>query len=140
MTPEEQKEYWISDDDIVERFEAEDIGTTDDESSAIYVLRNGTMIDGGFQSGCRGEDHACVEHILPGASRYSGDFWEEVFARTKTVLRQILAHDGPMFGASAAECGNYRNLSMEAAKVEAERYLAVLEPLVEGKDIPPMQQ
>lgn len=86
MTPEEQKEYWISDDDIVERFEAEDIGTTDDEASAIYVLRNGTMIDGGFQSGCRGEDHACVEHILPGASRYSGDFWEEVFARTEMVM------------------------------------------------------
>ena len=58
---------------------------------------------------------------------------EEVFAMTKTVLRQILAHDGPMFGASAAECGNYRNLSVEAAKVEAERYLAVLEQL-DGRD------
>ena len=58
---------------------------------------------------------------------------EEVFAMTKTVLRQILAHDGPMFGASAAECGNYRNLSVEDAKVEAERYLAVLEQL-DGRD------
>ena len=57
----------------------------------------------------------------------------EVIAMTKTVLRQILAHDGPMFGASAAECGNYRNLSVEAAKVEAERYLAVLEQL-DGRD------
>ena len=58
---------------------------------------------------------------------------EEVFAMTKTVLRQILDHTGPMFGASAEECGNYRNLSVESAKEEAERYLAVLETL-DGRD------
>ena len=32
-----------------------------------------------------------------------------------------------MFGASEIECGNYRNLSVEAAKAEAERYLRDLE-------------
>ena len=58
---------------------------------------------------------------------------EEVFAMTKTVLRQILDHTGPMFGASAEECGNYRNLSVESAKEEAERYLAVLATL-DGRD------
>ena len=31
-----------------------------------------------------------------------------------------------MFGAVRRECGNYRNLDLPAAKLEAERYLAVL--------------
>ncbi len=51
----------------------------------------------------------------------------EVLDITKKVLRQIIAHDGGMFGASEIECGNYRNLSVEAAKREAEGYLAALE-------------
>ncbi|MBQ6858542.1 MAG: S-ribosylhomocysteine lyase, partial [Clostridia bacterium] len=38
-----------------------------------------------------------------------------------------LAHEGPVFGAQRIECGNYRNLSLEAAKVEARRYLAELD-------------
>ena len=32
-----------------------------------------------------------------------------------------------MFGAAARECGNYRNLNVEAAQLECRRYLAVLE-------------
>jgi S-ribosylhomocysteine lyase len=31
-----------------------------------------------------------------------------------------------MFGNTARECGNYRNLSLASAKEEAARYLAVL--------------
>ena len=52
---------------------------------------------------------------------------ETVLRVTKEVLRRIIAHTGPMFGASEAECGNYRNLSVDAAKAEAARYLAILE-------------
>lgn len=52
---------------------------------------------------------------------------EAVFAKTKQVLQQILDYDGPVFGASAAECGNYRNLDLKAAQEECQRYLAVLE-------------
>ena len=51
----------------------------------------------------------------------------ETFELTKTIMQQILDHDGPVFGASAIECGNYRMLDIEAAKEEAARYLAVLE-------------
>ena len=51
----------------------------------------------------------------------------EVFEITKEVLKQIMAHEGPVFGASAVECGNYANLSLEEAKKECEKYLAVLE-------------
>lgn len=50
----------------------------------------------------------------------------EVFALTKDILEKIIAHDGEMFGASAIECGNYRNLDLEAAKQECRTYLDVL--------------
>ncbi|MBQ8416274.1 MAG: S-ribosylhomocysteine lyase, partial [Clostridia bacterium] len=52
---------------------------------------------------------------------------EKVLAKVKEILGQIVAHDGPMFGATRKECGNYRELSVEAAKEEAARYLAALE-------------
>ena len=48
-------------------------------------------------------------------------------ALTIAVLEKILAHDGEMFGNTAKECGNYRNLSVSAAKLEAERYLSALQ-------------
>lgn len=50
----------------------------------------------------------------------------EVFEMTKQVLRQTIDHEGPVFGASAIECGHYENLSLEAAKTEAKTYLEVL--------------
>ena len=46
---------------------------------------------------------------------------------TMRVLEKILQHDGEMFGNTAKECGNFRNLSVSAAQLEAERYLKVLE-------------
>lgn len=51
---------------------------------------------------------------------------EEVLHAVKQVLRDILAHDGEMFGNTRRECGNYRNLSVQAAKTEAQRYLDAL--------------
>ena len=50
----------------------------------------------------------------------------ETLAAVCDTLERIIAHDGEMFGASATECGNYRNLSLSLAKTEAARYLAVL--------------
>jgi S-ribosylhomocysteine lyase len=50
----------------------------------------------------------------------------EVFELTKQILKDILAYEGPVFGASAIECGNYANLDLALAKTEAEKYLAVL--------------
>ncbi len=52
---------------------------------------------------------------------------ETVLAVTLSVLRQILDYDGEVFGASAAECGNYKNLNLADAKIECRRYLEVLE-------------
>ena len=50
----------------------------------------------------------------------------EVLATVKSVLSDIIAYDGDMPGAKREECGNYKNLSIDAAKAECERYLAVL--------------
>lgn len=51
---------------------------------------------------------------------------KHVFEITKHVLQQIVEHDGPVFGASTVECGNYRNLDITAAKTECATYLEVL--------------
>ena len=42
------------------------------------------------------------------------------------TLKRIIDHDGEMFGCSEIECGNYRCLSVEAAKIEAREYLEML--------------
>ena len=55
---------------------------------------------------------------------------EKVLEIVLDVLRKISAHDGEMPGARREECGNYKNLSLESARVEAKRYLAVLESRV----------
>lgn len=52
---------------------------------------------------------------------------QEVLDAVLDSLRHIIAHDGEMFGQSEIECGNFRELSLESAKAEASRYLAVLE-------------
>ena len=52
---------------------------------------------------------------------------EKVLGTVLDVLGKIIAHDGEMPGASRVECGNYKNLSVEAARIEAKRYLALLE-------------
>ena len=51
---------------------------------------------------------------------------EEVLKTVKSVLDSIIHHTGEMFGAVRRECGNYKNLSLDAAKREAKRYLEVL--------------
>ena len=43
------------------------------------------------------------------------------------ALEKIINHDGEMFGAVRRECGNYKNLDLDAAKREAKRYLAALD-------------
>lgn len=51
---------------------------------------------------------------------------KKVFDVTKNVLEQIIAYDGPVFGASAIECGHYENLDLEEAHAECKKYLEVL--------------
>ncbi len=43
-----------------------------------------------------------------------------------SVLESIVAHKGQMPGAKRQECGNYKNLSLDAAKAECKSYLDIL--------------
>ena len=51
---------------------------------------------------------------------------EKVLEEIKTACQKIVNHDGDVFGASEEECGNYKTLDLETAKLEAEKYLNVL--------------
>ena len=67
--------------------------------------------------GCRTGFYLLTRNVSP----------EKVKQVTLRVLAQIVAHDGPMFGQSEEECGNYRELSVEAARELCRGYLAALE-------------
>ena len=55
---------------------------------------------------------------------------DETLRVVKDVLAKIIAHEGSVPGATRVECGNYMNLDLASAKVEARRYLDVLEASV----------
>ncbi len=57
---------------------------------------------------------------------------ENVMKTVKKCLKMTVDHDGKMFGAERKECGNYINLSLDAAKAECERYLDILESKENG--------
>ena len=50
----------------------------------------------------------------------------DAYALVKDILKKTVEHDGEMFGAARKECGNYKELSLEAAKKECARYLDAL--------------
>ena len=50
----------------------------------------------------------------------------EVLDALKASLRATLENTEGMFGAAREECGNYKNLDIDAAKRECARYLEVL--------------
>ena len=52
---------------------------------------------------------------------------KKVFELTKRVLKQIAEKEEKMYGQSAVECGNYKNLDIDAAKKECAYYAAVLD-------------
>ena len=52
---------------------------------------------------------------------------QKVLSEVKKALSDIVAHDGKMFGAARKQCGNFRGLSLAAAKREAARFLAILD-------------
>lgn len=66
--------------------------------------------------GCRTGFYLLVRDIAPDA----------VLEEVMLTLENIWEHKGEMFGASRKECGNYRELSLDAAKKEAREYLEVL--------------
>ena len=51
---------------------------------------------------------------------------EQALELLTDALERTAAHKGEVFGATREQCGNYRELSLDAAKCECERFLAVL--------------
>lgn len=51
---------------------------------------------------------------------------ETVLRALQAALEAVVSHEGEIFGNTRKECGNYRELSIAAAKAEAAAYLAVL--------------
>ena len=56
----------------------------------------------------------------------------EVFDITREILDKIIRYDGPVFGASAIECGNYKTLNLEKAKSECKKYAKILSEFKRG--------
>ncbi len=67
--------------------------------------------------GCRTGFYLLVRDLEP----------KTVLGEVLSTLEKIIGHDGEMFGASRKECGNYRELSLDAAKAEAAAYLTCLQ-------------
>ncbi len=51
---------------------------------------------------------------------------EQTLELIKNTLEKIVSHKGEIFGNKREECGNYRNLNLEAAQIECQRYLDIL--------------
>ena len=56
---------------------------------------------------------------------------EHVVEVLRGALNDTLLHNGPVFGASAVECGNYRSLDLGKAKTACENYLKILKGINE---------
>ena len=54
-----------------------------------------------------------------------------VYLEICKVLENIINYTGEMFGNKQKECGNFRNLNVSAAQLEAKRYLDVLKNYTE---------
>ena len=56
----------------------------------------------------------------------------EVLDVLREALQKTIDHQGPVFGASRKECGNYRSLDIQKAKDECARYLEVVQNWTEN--------
>lgn len=54
---------------------------------------------------------------------------DKAYSVIKDAVEKTIGYDGEVFGASEIECGNYRNLDLEAAKKACMQYLKALEGL-----------
>lgn len=67
--------------------------------------------------GCQTGFYLCLRNVSPPEAN-------PVILKT---LENIVNHEGEMYGNTRKECGNFANLSLQAAKEECARYLALLQ-------------
>lgn len=75
----------LTNEEIIELFEAEGVETTESLDEAIYILDDGRMISGMFFDGMRTEDHRIIEVLFDDIDRYTKDFWEQAHERTGMI-------------------------------------------------------
>ena len=64
---------------LKQRLIEEEVIFTNDMNNAIWLLHDGTLVDGGFDRGMRSEDHRMVEAGIVGFNRYDEfKFWDVV--------------------------------------------------------------
>ena len=75
----------MTDEQIELRILDEGYSFTTNSRDAIYILRNGKMIDGEIVDGFRGEDHRIIECLFDDINRYTPNFWSLVHDRTGVI-------------------------------------------------------
>ncbi len=67
--------------------------------------------------GCQTGFYLCLRNSTP----------QEAYPVILQTLQNIVNHTGEMYGNTRKECGNFANLSLEAAKAECAAYLSYLQ-------------
>lgn len=75
----------LTNSEIIEAFENEGVETTTKLSEAIYILSDGTLINGMFYDGDRTEDHRIIEVLFDDIDRYTPNFWSIAHERTGMI-------------------------------------------------------
>lgn len=66
--------------------------------------------------GCQTGFYLCLRNVAP----------KEAYPVILETLKNIMEHQGEMYGNTRKECGNFANLSLDAAKEECKRYYDIL--------------
>lgn len=61
-----------------------DVKFTNNINLAIWILEDGSMIDGDWDCGMRAEDHRIIEAGVDG-NRYDDDFWDTIHDEYKLI-------------------------------------------------------
>lgn len=75
----------MTDEQIEQRVLDEGFSFTDNPRDAIYVLRNGKLIDGDIHERVRGEDYRMIECLFDDIDRHTPNFWSLVHEQTGVV-------------------------------------------------------
>lgn len=91
MTDYENKNGQVTDKQIKAYVEDYGYEMTDNLDEALYILRDGSMISGGYDMGIRGEDHNMIVGLISEGvekdknSEGATNFWEALHQKTSLV-------------------------------------------------------
>lgn len=92
------------DSEMIKTLEEDGYSLTDNPYEAVFIFKNGKMLDGEFDSvhQVRGVDHRVIEMCIKDTDRYDRHFWSKVHSQLGVVLlvpesRQILVMEGQEF-------------------------------------------